>query len=532
MVRRSLCIAMCLTAALLPAQENPEAKIKAATPMVGTYYFYWYRHPDAHFANPDGSDSMIQHFERPESVDYADPAFHRAQIESMMAAGLDFFLPVYWGIPDRPQRQTWSDVGLRAIVRALQDIREAGGEPPKIGMFYDTTTLLNSERGDGESGTIDLRKPAGKAIFEDTVLAFFKLVPQDLRFELDGYPMAVLYASFGAPHDRDLLEGVDDRFFGLYNKRLFFIAEESWRVRSHARYRWGSALLGPTGDSIVRTLGPGYDDTRVPGRGTPIREREDTRFYQWSWQQALLANPTIVLIETWNEFHEGSGIAPCVEHGDRYLKVTRRYVKRLKRRMLPDTDELVRLVNPEPRPRPDTGWFQPEENCRSVFFRPDHAREGLLGEGLRLVPQADGKCEHQKLGTREVIVSTTAEGGISYLYFGIADEFAYRDLGGFEIEVEFITGPAARIQLQYDSWDQLAPHDGAYRDAPRLRLDASSLPDQKTAIWTLPDARFMNRQNGAADFRFAIQDAPVTIRRVTLRRLDERPEGRPTLRTP
>ena len=509
--------------------ESPTPRARRIVPQVGAYYFYWYRHPDKHFTNPDGSDGLFQHFEKPESVDYADPTWHRKQLDAMLDAGLDFFLPVYWGIPYKKRPDDFSNTGLAAIVEAARTIRNEGGRPPRIGMFYDTSTLLLSVRGEGASGTLDLRDSGARKIFGDTILEFFSRVPPSMWFELDGYPVIVLYASFGAPHTRDLLDEVSDRFFVTFKKRPFFVAEASWKVNSHARYRWGAALTGPTGDSIVTTIGPGYNDTKVPGRGTCVRDREDGRFYEWSWQKALLANPTLVFIETWNEFHEGTGIAPCTEFGDSYIALTRRYVKRLKRHILPDVSRLVRLVHPDPIPRPDRGWFRPKAGQTRVAFDPDMAGKDLLGQGIRLIPQPDGVVERESSNGKTVLRSATPPGGVSYLYFGIADEFLYRDLASTRITVELASEGGSKVTLQYDGWNKLAPLEGAYSPAPSHQFPAG-ISARRRLVWTLPDSRFTNRENGAADFRLAIRGAPVALLRVELERIEKQSERRPSLR--
>ncbi|HGY89987.1 MAG TPA: hypothetical protein ENK43_02310 [Planctomycetes bacterium] len=515
------------------SQDSPTERdgrpSKKVVPQVGAYYFYWYRHPDQHFTNEDGSDGLFQHFKDPESVDYADPAWHREQLDAMIDAGLDFLLPVYWGIPDKKRPDDFSDKGLAAIVEAARTIRKEGGAPPRIGMFYDTSTLLHSVRGEEADGTLDLRTPGPRKIFGDTILQFFEKVPKSMWFELDGFPVIVLYASFGAPHPKDLLDEVSDRFFVTFKKRPFFVAEASWNVNSHARYRWGAALTGPTGDSIVTTIGPGYNDTKVPGRGTPIRDREGGRFYEWSWQKALLSNPTLVFIETWNEFHEGTGIAPCVEFGDSYIELTRRYVKRLKRHILPDVNRLVRLVHPNPIPRPDRGWFRPRRGQTRVAFDASRAGKDLLGEGIRLISQPDGLVKRETVAGKSVLRSATPPGGVSYLYFGIADEFLYRDLGSTRIVVELASEGGAKVTLHYDGWNKLAPLNGAYSQAPAHQFPRG-ISERKRLVWTLPDSRFTNRENGAADFRLAIRGAPVTLLRVELERIEKQTARRPSLR--
>ena len=525
---RSLTLIVVLLGALpLSAQVDPGAKkTELPDPMVGAHYFYWYRYPTEHFRNVDGSDGLYQHFKKPRSVDYRSIAWHREQIELMMEASLDFFCPVYWGIPDRRVESTrFSDRGLTKIVEALSEIERDGGEPPKVAMFYDTSTLLHRTRGDDRPGTLDLRVDENIAIMRDTILNFYEKVPPRFRFQLGEFAVVVLYSSFSAPHDRDLFERLNAAVQTKIKQKLFFVAERSWSARAQARYAWGSALNGPNGDALVQTLGPGYNDTPVPGRGTPIRDREDGRFYRWSWNRVLLQNPTLVLLETWNEFHEGTGIAPSKEFGDDYIKTTRRYIHRLKRRMLPDVQRPVRLVHPDPLPRPDKGWWRQRRNTQTVTFSPA-AAPGNLGDGLRLARNDDGPFKRGREGSYGVIRSINSGGGPSYLYVGVADEFAHKGLHSYALTVEYIDGGSARFRIQYDSWDHRAAVQGAYKNTPQI--SQSSLPGRKKARFILPDARFSNRQNAGADFRISVEGGDLSVLRLKLERLEKKVEGRPS----
>jgi hypothetical protein len=528
---RFIAAAILLAALAAPARAQGETRPVKETfvPQVGAFYFYWYRHPAEHFTNADGSDGLFQHFTAPKEVDYAAPAWHRAQLESMMDAGIDVVLPVYWGIPDRSPREhkagKFSDTGLEALVKAAQEIEIGGGVPPKIAMFYDTSTLLRSVRGEEGAGTLDLRTESGRHVFRDTIAGFFSRVPQGLRFELEGADakqksyVCVLYSSFGAAHERDLLEKVSDELAVKLGRRLSFVVDESWDARATARYRWGAALHGPNGDALVKVIGPGYNDTKVPGRATPIRSREEGRFYLWSWNQVLLEPSRLTLIETWNEFHEGSGIARCVEFEDTYLDITRRSIQRLKNHLLPDTAKPVRLSYPEPIARPDEGWWARSGDASSVSWSAGSMRDDR-GDGLRVGRCEDGPFKVEFLGDRTVCTTAARGTSAAYLYFGIADELTRATAQSFEVEIELIDGGAGTIGLHYDAWDQRATLSGAYKATPVLRREGAARAGK--IVFTLPDARFSNRQNGGCDFRIAVTGEPLSIMSVTVRKTEKK----------
>lgn len=526
MFRSTFAIVLFLTIMGATATAQDSRKLKLASPKVGAFYFYWYKNPDEHMKNPDGSDALFQHFVEPKKVDYRSPEWHRNELDRMSEASIDICLPVYWGIPDRPAEKTrsvaFADPGLDALVRAWDLCVAGGGEPPKIAMFYDTSTLLRDTRGEEGGGTIDLTKPEGEAIFRKTIARFFGKVPERMRFLMDDYLLVVLYTSFGAPHDAGLLERTSDSLQKELGHPLYFVADESWRARSHARYRWGAALSGPTGDSVVKVVGPGYNDTPVPGRATPIRSREEGRYYLWSWNQALIDRPTLVFIETWNEFHEGTGIAPSKEFGDTYLEITRRSAIRLKNGLLPDLANPVRLAYPEPLSRKDEGWFTPMPTDTEAFFAPGLA-EGDRGKGVRLGRAEDGVTVTEYLADRTVVTSKASTALVRYVYFGIADEYAHAVGRSYAVDLEFIDGGTGKVALDYDSWDTSAAIKGAYKSTPAYQR--SGAPKIKKVTFLLPDPRFANRENNGCDFRISVTGGDLSITRIAVRPLPERHPG-------
>src|SRR5262245_1804025 len=103
-----------------------------------------------------------------------------------------------------------------------------------------------------------------------------------------------------------------------------------------AAYDAGGAMRG---HCHVMTVSPGYDDTPLQD---PARERNQLRVvprdegatYRSMLDFALGQNvlPDIVLISTFNEFHENTHIEPTLRFGDVYLSMTARFVTSLKRK--------------------------------------------------------------------------------------------------------------------------------------------------------------------------------------------------------
>lgn len=492
--------------------QDPPAAAEPPTPIVATHYFYWYRWPDRHFDQPGapGREGHRRHLPEPESVSYESADWHRGEFRDMAAAGIDLALPVYWGAPGAYERAgiRFSVDGLAPMVKALDALAEVGEEGVKLGLFYDTTTLLRSVRGlphDAEHPERpDLTTAEGVALFCDTIVEYFERVPERHWGRFRGRPLVVLYVSaFAGRWDETLGEALGRAFAARFpGERPWLVADASWgEIGQSMHTSWGAALHGPKLFPGLAQVGPGYDDTPVPGRHTPIREREQGRFYAWSWQQAVLARPELVLIETWNEMHEGTEICETIEAGRRYLDLTREWTDRLARGDAgPPIEEPAAL-----RARPDLSWGAEASGCADVSV--DYGADPVTRSGLREVALDDGPCrvEGGALLAGEHGVS------ISYLYFQVSDHWLFD--GEVELRV-VVTGEGTEtLRLQYDSTDPRGTLEGAYTTVSARREAGGS-----SWIFDLKGARFANRQNGGADLRLVVDRSSLTVRTLRVER--------------
>jgi hypothetical protein len=75
---------------------------------------------------------------------------------------------------------------------------------------------------------------------------------------------------------------------------------------------------------------PGYDDRQVrPGTGF-ARSRDGGDYYLQSWQAAIASQPDWIVINSFNEWPEGTYIEPSQAHGSLYLDLTREWSARFK----------------------------------------------------------------------------------------------------------------------------------------------------------------------------------------------------------
>lgn len=484
--------------------------------LVGTHYFYWYNHPHEHFTGGDGRDILQDHFPVPGQVSYLDASWHGQQLQDLSEAGIDFMLPVYWGVVgdyDQPG-VSFSVRGLPPLLQAMEQRERSHLPTPKIGLFYDTTTLQPGYHGATEK--LDLRREHAQDIFYRTIRDYFQRIPPRFWATIDGNPLVVLYgSSFAGPHDQSLVDGVNRRFAEDFSgRRPYLIRDSSWTLRTDGATTWGAALNGPALNGHIAQIGPGYNDTAVPGRHTPIRQREDGNFYRWSWNQVLNPAIQIVLLETWNEMHEGTSLCHSREYGRNYIELTRRYTDLFHRDQTNAPPVTLQYTTPQLRPPSDVGkeYRDVGEVCASPG--PGGQQRGLML--LRQVP--DGPFREEMKENQPCAV--TPDSKHAYLYFDVADPYLWNTRVPVEIHCTYWDDGFAQWQLEYDGHGDQGPHGPAYTASEWIACTGTGT--WKTRVVHLEAARFANRQNGGADFRFTVTGGRLAVTSVRVKRRPDR----------
>ncbi|HOQ87045.1 MAG TPA: DUF5010 domain-containing protein [Phycisphaerae bacterium] len=500
----------------LDAQAHTGAEsFVSRRPVVGTTYFYWYDvYSGAHIRNADGTDALTTHPPASAMADlsYKSAEWHYSQLRDIREAGIDFIMPVFWGVPG--QYTSWSFVGLPPLVEAhnrmlAEAAADTGGTrpaPPKIGLFYDTSTLhwyVGSGTSLQPGEKIDLTTDAGREWFYVTIRDFFSMIPPDKWARIDGKPIVFLYsAGFAKAIDDKLFADTQRRFQKDFATRLFIVREESWPGQADASYRWGGALGLTIGDQVAG-LGPGYDHSAVPGRQPLIVSRQRGAFYNRQWERLLrmktARRPWIVHVETWNEWHEGTDIARSEEYGDHYIRATARYAQMFRAgTQLDPQGPFARAAR--------VRWF------------------GRQVEGLELLPSGNDGCWQTGNADGSIAVTSTpcpADNPAGYLYFRVDDGYMYDEMErSAELTVVFRDdGGCERFRVEYDGSDpQASVREGAFR--PSREINVGSSGTWRTVKLILPQVRFIDRANNA-DFRLAVfgNQRRLTIREILLRKL-------------
>lgn len=476
-----------------PEQLKQIVSYRADQPIVGTYLFYWYDvYSGAHLIDHDGTDACTTHPPSWDDYSYHSTRWWREQLNDIAAAGIDFAAPVYWGYPN--DYDGWSFQGLPNLVRACDYMRRIGEPCPKIALFYDTSTL----QWNRFQKHVDLSTDEGKSWFYCSIRDFFSFIPPRHWAAIEGRPIVLLYASaFAAKQDPSLFPYVRQRFqddFGVYP---YIIKQTSWEGEADNTCNWGGALgLQMAG---CAALGPGYDHSAVPGRTPLVRDREDGAFYSRSWETLLRYHPArrpkIVMVETWNEFHEATDVAESKEYGRQYIELTRKYAD-----LFHANERLAKLSGP-----------YADATALSADFS-----EGRESGGIRVPSSGDGVTKEGEIGGRRCVQSAPSEHPSKYIYFDLDDSFAF-DLEPqlVTVEVEYFDDGCAGFAFQYDSQDpQGSVREGAFKHGGSVRIEGTRT--WKKVRFRIEDARFANRTNGS-DFRLAVQgDGELYVASVTV----------------
>ena len=236
-------------------------------PVVGCSYFYWYdMESGAHITDGDGSDALTTHPADMSELSYRSASWHRTQMEDMLDAGIDFLMPVFWGVPG--QYDGWSFAGLPPLVEAHDALLAEGRQPPRIGLFFDTSILrFNAYGTAGEPCHVDLTTVFGRQWLYTCIRDFFSLIPPEKWARVDGKPIIFLYAgSFARAQTPEQFQDVRAWFQRDFGCQPFIVKMRDWQGEADAQYQWASHRAHAR---QVRP-GPGYDHSAVPGRALVV----------------------------------------------------------------------------------------------------------------------------------------------------------------------------------------------------------------------------------------------------------------------
>ena len=277
--------------ALSPAEIR--LRLAAQRPLVGVYYFTWYRSVEGRWGNL--ADSIAADAPRPwiGAYESSNPEIIDRHIAQIGAAGFDL-----------------------VIVNVVGDDTSS---------WANAHTFFSRLKGGGVKAAVMLdglykAEPATKAELVEKVKAEFLGYPN--YFSYHDQPLVIMFASrldFAVP-------GVILR--NVYWTNRYGPGANTFNLDSVLYpYDWPfwAESPQPLVNGVVPVM-PGYIDTHL-GRDDPmVHPRNNGALYHQQWQRALAQKPELVLVYSWNEYFEQSAIEPTVQWGDSYLRWTRCYI--------------------------------------------------------------------------------------------------------------------------------------------------------------------------------------------------------------
>jgi hypothetical protein len=290
--------------------------------MLLAFYYLWYGLED--WNSPTLQDRPLHPYAS------SDTAALSRHIDQAKEAGIQGFLASWWG-PDN------------SIDRNFQTLLDTARDKDfKIALYFETMEAA----GPRDEGTILswLRYALGR--YKDHP-AFFKV---------KGRPVVAVWVSFAVPletWDRVFnqlrAEGLEAIFIGAYDaaepelgfldvfdglhvynllaiisriEEVSDILARTYQETGRAVHYYPLLADSPSPKIWTATVQPGFDDTLLPGRHTPVLPRDDGALYQSAWQAATASRPDWIFITTWNEWWENTHIEAGELYGDQYLRLT------------------------------------------------------------------------------------------------------------------------------------------------------------------------------------------------------------------
>lgn len=298
--------------AFLGTRNAPLRRVAEARRLVLAFYYPWW-HPGS-YATPAISD-------RP-----AEPRFTSvaADVDAMTAQaranGIDGFVVSWWG-----EEPDGLELGLA--------LRAAEGRGGVVTAYLETAGANPAGDMNAPPRPFEVGRRLNQALAHASSPAFLRS---------DGVPVVFVYqmevltpaawreildalAGMGRPV-RLVGDAPMERYGGVswgyhqYSPNSLTPSQLLTWNRANAAYL---RILSGEAHLFAATVSPGYNDQNLRGDDNPIVPRGSMgERYAATWQAARASAPDWVLVTSWNEWYEGTGVQPGVQTGDLALRQT------------------------------------------------------------------------------------------------------------------------------------------------------------------------------------------------------------------
>lgn len=254
----------------------------------------------------------------------ADRGVMGRHIDQARAAGIDALILAWYG----PGGDNQTEPNLAAM------LDEANARGFKIGVLFETTSPFFGGAGDAQAALQHLNDhyanhPAFLRVDGRPVIFFWR--PTIYGVETWRNIRAAVDPNYS---NIWISEGVDTSYLAVFDGHHLY--SNTWNPPADlnatnqkfassvaaARNTYGTAKIW------VATVMPGYDDVKV--RGGFARDREGGNYFAQSWSAAIASNPSWIVINSFNEWPEGSYIEPSVNYGDLFIGLSATYSQQFK----------------------------------------------------------------------------------------------------------------------------------------------------------------------------------------------------------
>lgn len=304
------------------------------------------------------------------------------QVDQAQAAGIDAFVLNWWGKGNQTEKnfKALLDIAAQKGFRVAVDFDINSPFMGGVGGYADNLRHLHAVHA---THPAYLRYQGRPVVLFYNVSRLSVATWRNLRDQVDPDRNALWIA-----------EGTDLKYQSIFDgHHLYSITWPNRIPPSETLPKWGKRVQKYNGEHgtsklWIATVMPGYDDRKVrPGNGF-ARSRDGGEYYRQSWKAAIDSRPQWVIINSFNEWLEGSYIEPSKAYGDLYLDLTRDWADRFKSanfeaaQVPPPAPTATPVPPTQPAPIPTPVPLPPTPIPRpSIYFSDEDGN--VLGDNLK-----------------------------------------------------------------------------------------------------------------------------------------------------
>ncbi|HDM76846.1 MAG TPA: hypothetical protein ENG51_10295 [Deltaproteobacteria bacterium] len=279
-------------------------------PLLLAFYYAWYGNPahSGRWFHWDKSGKNVAGHPLYGFYDSQDTIIILRHIEMAQSSGIDGFVVSWWDVDSED------------------------------GKFIDDafSKLLASAEEKDFGVSLILEKAKNEQDFERQIKYIIERYGGSSSFiKLDGRYLIFLYRRLLSCISPDYLNFIAKKYsvsfiveqdlrFVKKSKGLFFYVPDFSEEKRFVQNQTFMMTARHNGDYFVLSVIPGFKKVSSGAKGSVV-SRENGELYRRLLSEAIRLKPDILLITSFNEWHEGTQIEPAEEYGDLYLKITREY---------------------------------------------------------------------------------------------------------------------------------------------------------------------------------------------------------------